>query len=51
METKTTVKTLETVYELVRTLIPCDEYEEATHKQILNKIETVIKDLEKEYQE
>jgi hypothetical protein len=50
METKTIIKTLETAYELVTTLIPCDEYEEITRAQILNKIGTAIKDLEKEGQ-
>ena len=51
METKTTIKTLETAYQLVTTLIPCDEYEEITRAQILDKIGTAIKDLEKECQE
>ena len=46
METETIIKTLETASELVRTLIPCDEYEEITKAQILNKIETAIKELE-----
>lgn len=49
METKTIIENLKTACELVRTLIPCDEYEEITKGQILNNIETAIKDLEKEY--